>query len=388
MIKMIAGVVMKNRAIDLRAKQSCTTEIECNHHHFKEFHRLHRSIKLLRPLFLVFNVIIVYLLFIWAGLKVIGISIAALIIFKEIIQLFFLRRLENRVLRPIDKLQGGFVEIARGNYDVSIDPCCENEFGELIRSFNEMASKLRESEKTNLEYEENRKNLIANISHDLKTPITSIQGYIEMIVDNDLVQPDKINQYLKTMYNNTKYMNKLIDDLFLFSKLDIDKLDFNLEIIDVRAFTGHLMDELRFELEEIGAEFTYQDKMNQAGSVSIDRKRVYQAIRNILGNAVKYGPETDLKISVVLYRQDDLACVSITDNGPGIAQEKLPYIFDRFYRIDNERSKDLVSTGLGLAIAKELVEAQGGKIMVSSSAETGSCFTICFPFYGTPENGV
>jgi len=363
-------------------------EIECRHNHFEEFHRLHKSFRFLRPMFLVFNVIIVYLLFRWAGLKVIGISIAALIVCKEIIQLFFLGRLEKRVLTPIEKLQNGFVEIAKGNYDVSIDPCCENEFGQLIRSFNKMADKLHESEKTNLEYEDNRKNLIANISHDLKTPITSIQGYIEMIMDNDLVQPDKINQYLKTIYNNTNYMNKLIDDLFLFSKLDIDKVDFNYEIMNVRAFTSDLMDELKFELEEIDAEFIYLNKIDQDSTVKIDGKRVYQAIKNIIGNAIKYGPETNLKISVELYRQDDTACLSIIDNGPGIAQEKLPYIFDRFYRIDNERSKDFMSTGLGLAIARELIEAQGGKILVSSSEETGSCFTICFPIYSTTENGV
>jgi len=378
---------MRNRHIDMDESQCCASEMEYRHH-FKEFHRLHRSFRFLRPLFLVINVLIVYLLFRWAGLKAIGITIAGLIVFKEIVQLFFLGRVEKRVLTPIDKLQNGFIEIARGNYDVSIDPCCENEFGQLIKSFNEMARKLRESEKSNLEYEENRKNLIANISHDLKTPITSIQGYIEMIMDNDLVQPDKINPYLKTIYNNTNYMNKLIDDLFLFSKLDIDKVDFNYEIINVRAFMGDLMDELRFELEEIDAEFLYQDKMEQDSAVRIDGKRVHQAIKNILGNAVKYGPETGLKISVELFRQDNTAYLAITDNGPGIAPEKLPYIFDRFYRIDNERSKDLMSTGLGLAIARELIEAQGGKILVTSSAETGSCFTICFQIYSTVENGV
>ncbi len=377
---------MRNRHIDVDESQCCGSEMEYRHH-FKEFHRLHRSFRFLRPLFLVINVLIVYLLFRWAGLKAIGITIAGLIVFKEVVQLFFLGRVEKRVLTPIDKLQNGFIEIARGNYDVSIDPCCQNEFGQLIRSFNEMAAKLRESEKSNLEYEENRKNLIANISHDLKTPITSIQGYIEMIMDNDLVQPEKINPYLKTIYNNTNYMNKLIDDLFLFSKLDIDKVEFNYEIINVRAFMGDLMDELRFELEEIDAEFIYQDKMEQDSAVRIDGKRVHQAIKNILGNAVKYGPATDLKIHVELYRQDDTAYLAITDNGPGIAPEKLPYIFDRFYRIDNERSKDLMSTGLGLAIARELIEAQGGKILVTSSVETGSCFTICFPIYNAAENG-
>jgi len=381
---------MRHRPPNFKKNHCCAVEIECghNHNHFKEFHRLHKSFKFLRAIFLVFNAIIIYLLFRWAGLKVIGISIAALIICKEVIHLFFLGSLEKRVLKPIDKLQNGFVEIARGNYDVSIDPGCENEFGQLIRSFNEMAYKLRESEKTNLEYEENRKNLIANISHDLKTPITSIQGYIEMIMDNELVPPDKINQYLKTIYNNTNYMNKLIDDLFLFSKLDIDKVDFHYEIMPVRAFMGDLMDELRFELEEIDADFRYQDKMDQDPSVSIDGKRMHQVIKNILGNAIKYGPPTDLKISVELFRQDNMACLAITDNGPGISPDKLPHIFNRFYRIDNERSKDFMSTGLGLAISRELIEAQGGKILVSSSEKTGSCFTICFPIYSITENEV
>lgn len=369
---------MRNRYINLDESQCCAGEIEYRHH-FKEFHRLHRSFRFLRPLFLIFTIVIVYLLYRWAGLKAIGLTIAGLIVFKEMIQLFFLGRLEKRVLAPIEKLQNGFVEISKGNYDVSIDPCCQNEFGQVIKSFNDMAGKLRESEKTNREYEENRKNLIANISHDLKTPITSIQGYLEMIMDNDLTEPDKINPCLKTIYNNTTYMNKLIDDLFLFSKLDIDKVDFNYEITNIRAFMSDLMDEFRFELEDIGADFVYKDKMDLDSLVSIDGKRLYQAIRNILSNAVKYGPETDLKIGVELYRQEEAVCLSISDNGPGIASEKLPYIFERFYRIDNERCKDLTSTGLGLAIAKELIEAQGGQIKVDSSARTGSCFTICFP---------
>jgi signal transduction histidine kinase len=379
-------MVMRKSAIELKENQCCAAEIECRHH-FKEFRRLHQSFRFLRPMFLLLNVIIIFLLFRSAGLKVIGISIITLIICKELIQIFFLGRLEKRVLKPIEQLQNGFIEIARGNFNVTIDTGSKNEFGQLIRSFNEMAYKLSESEKTNLEYEENRKNLMANISHDLKTPITSIQGYIEMIMDNDLVQPNKMNQYLKTIYNNTSYMNKLIDDLFLFSKLDIDKVNFNCEIMNVRAFMSDLMEELKFELEEIDSEFIYLDKMLQDYYVSIDGKRVHQAIKNIIGNAVKFGPETGLKLCVELYRQDDTVCLSITDNGPGIASEKLPYIFDRFYRIDNERSKDFMSTGLGLAIAKELIEAQGGKILVSSSEATGSCFTICFPINSTTENG-
>ncbi|MEA4924250.1 MAG: HAMP domain-containing sensor histidine kinase [Syntrophomonadaceae bacterium] len=378
----------RRHSISYIGKKRAADETICRHVHYREFHRIHKSLRFMRPLFLAFTLIIVYLLFRWAGLKVIGISIATLIIFKEIVQLYFLGRLEKRVLRPIDKLQNGFMEIARGNYDVSIDPCCQNEFGDLIRSFNDMASKLRESEKTNLEYEENRRNLIANISHDLKTPITSIQGYLEMIMDNDLVQPEKINPYLKTIYNNTTYMNKLIDDLFLFSKLDVDKVEFNYEMVNIRAFMNDLMDEARFEMGEIGAEFIYEDKLDQDAMIRIDGKRVHQAVKNILGNAIKYGPESGLEIKVELFRQDEFVGIAVSDNGPGIAPERVPYIFERFYRIDQERSKDLVSTGLGLAIAKELIEAQGGRILVASSVGRGSRFTICLPVINPSEGGV
>jgi len=259
--------------------------------------------------------------------------------------------------------------------------------GELGFTY-EMADKLRESERINSEYEENRKTLIVNISHDLKTPMTSIQGYIEIILEGGITQPDKLQRYLQTIYNNSTYMNKLIDDLFLFSKLDMDKMDFNYESLQVRPFMEDLMTEFKFELEEKNYGFSYQDKMEKDCLISIDGKRVYQAIRNIIGNAVKYGPENNLQVTVELYEQGDFACLDIQDNGPGIPEDKLPYIFERFYRIDTERSKDFMSTGLGLAITKELVEAQGGKISVSSSGDVGTCFTVCLPVKTPPESSL
>lgn len=349
------------------------------HLHHGEFQRLHRTMRFFSPIGIVFYLIVLYLLFHWGGFQVFGIILALLFLIKEIFQIMIFRRLERGVFKPIEQLKEGFAEIAKGNYNITIKPSVGNAFAQLVYSFNEMAEKLQESERINSEYEENRKTLIANISHDLKTPITSIQGYIEIILEGSITQPDKIQRYLQTIYNNSTYMNKLIDDLFLFSKLDMDKMDFKYEILQVRSFMFDLMTEIKFEMEEKKYEFSYVDKMEQDFSVNIDGKRVYQAIRNIIGNAVKYGPENNLKVDVELYKQGDFTCIGIQDNGPGIQEDKLPYIFERFYRIDTERSKDFMSTGLGLAITKELVEAQGGKISVSSSVKTGTCFTICFP---------
>ncbi|MEN6325913.1 MAG: HAMP domain-containing sensor histidine kinase [Syntrophomonas sp.] len=209
--------------------------------HRQEFHQYHKYLRLTRPLVLVFTVVIIYLLFFWVGYKAIGIILAAFITIKEIIQLFFLWRLEKRIFQPIEKLNQGVQEIARGNYNVNVETDVRNEIGLLIDSFNEMARKLRDSEKLKHDYEENRKNLIANISHDLKTPMASIQGYIEAIFDGAASSPEKLDKYLKIINHNTAYVNKLIDDLMMFSRLDMNRLDFCFEEIQFRPFMRDLM---------------------------------------------------------------------------------------------------------------------------------------------------
>lgn len=335
--------------------------------------------KFLHPIGIVLNLLLLYLLFQWIGLKAIGVFLALILITRELIHLGFFRHLEKRVFKPMEQLMQGFDEIAKGNYQVSIETKVENEFTQLIDAFNEMASKLQESERSNQEYEHNRKTLVANISHDLKTPITSIQGYLEVILEGCVSEPEKIKRYLETIYSNTAYMNKLIDDLFLFSKLDLDKLEMHYEVLNIGAYLDDLATELKFEFEERQFEFSYQNSTDRDYAVNIDGKRLYQGIRNIIDNAMKYGPEQDLNVMMELSVQKEDICIDIADNGPGIPEEQLPYIFNRFYRIDSERSKDLVSTGLGLAIAKELIEAQGGTISVASTGGSGSRFTIKLP---------
>jgi len=356
--------------------------IECHHSYHREFHRMHKSVKYFRPFALLFNLLILFLLFQLVGLKTIVVLIAILIIAKEIIQVLFFLRLEKRIFKPIEELRNGVEEIAKGNYEVKVECSVSNEIGLLVYSFNEMAQKLREGEKIKAEYEENRKSLIASISHDLKTPITSIQGYIEAILEGNGLLTENKDKYLQIIHHNIVYVNKLIDDLFLFTKLDMQKLNFQFETVLIKAYMSDLMEEFKFELEERQSELIYTDDLEQDFTVCMDRKRIQQAVRNIIGNALKYGPEEGLVIKVELLKHGDFACIDINDNGPGIPEDKLPYIFNRFYRVDNERTKDLVSTGLGLAIARELVEAHGGSIAVSSAEGSGTRFIITLPFAG------
>ncbi|HBE76306.1 MAG TPA: two-component sensor histidine kinase [Firmicutes bacterium] len=343
--------------------------------------------KYIRPVFIIINLTLWYLIIRYMGIGIFGIFIAVLISIGGVYEIFFLWRLEKRVFNPIDQLKKGVEEIARGNYGVRIECDVLNDITLLVVSFNQMAQKLQEGEKVKVEYEENRKDLLANISHDLKTPITSIQGYIEAILERTDLGREELRRYLQIIYHNTAYMNKLIDDLFLFSKLDLDKLEFRFEKIPFRNFMSDLMEELGLELAEKQIEFSYRDNLALECIVNIDRKRIHQAVRNIIGNAIKYGPETGLRIDTTISRQNNRVIIEIQDNGSGIPTEKLPYIFERFYRIDAERTKDDVSTGLGLAITRELVEAHDGRISVSSVLNAGSCFTIELPLVeGLGEN--
>ncbi len=347
-----------------------------------ELIKYHQHIKYTRLFTILIILIIWYVIFRFAGIKTVSVSFAFLISIGGIIELMFHARLERSFFLPIARLKKGVEEIAMGNYDVRVKLKTGNEIELLADSFNHMAAKLGESDRIKAEYEENRKALIANISHDLKTPMTSIQGYIEAILDVEAMPVESLRKYLKIISSNTAYMNKLIDDLFLFSKLDMQKLELKLESVGIRPYISDLMEEFKYELEERKIEFVYNDRLQADHPVEIDLKRLQQVFRNIIGNAVKYGSDRRLKIIVSLYDKDGYVCADIENNGPAIPEDKLPYIFDRFYRIDTERTKDEMSTGLGLAIAKELVEAHKGKISVSSIEGAGTCFTVHLPVGG------
>lgn len=356
---------------------------ELHRHHHGHFLRHYKYFRYFRPAAALFTLIILYLLFSWVGFKEIGLFCAALLIIKEIFQFVFLLRLEKRILKPMEKLRQGLEEVTNGNYSAKVEYDQPNDLSLVIDSFNVMTEKLSAGEKMQAEYEENRKALIANISHDLKTPITAIQGYIEALLEG--ASQSAGPKYLKKIHYNIVYVNKLIDDLFLFSKLDMQKLSLQCEPVPIRAFMDDLMEEYKFDLGERNIEFQYLVELENEARVNLDGKRFVQAFGNLINNAIQHGPETNLSLRVKLYRQDASLCVDVKDNGPGIPADKLPFIFDQFYRIDTSRPKDYASTGLGLAIAKELVEAHGGKITVASTTGQGACFTIMLPVL--PETG-
>ncbi len=333
-----------------------------------------KVLKISQALFLIFNIAFIVSLFTFFDVKAITILFAMFILLISIVSITAGYRFEKTISKPVENLKEGMRKVANGDLNASVEVSLMNEIGFLTVSFNLMVAKLRESEKIKKEYEENRKLLIASISHDLKTPITAIEAYIEAILDKTITSEEKKNEYLEVIYKNSTYMNKLIDDLFLFSKLDMQKLDFNFEKVDIGAFMKDLAEEYKFELNENGYDLEYNDKLEKNHIIKMDRKRLEQSFRNILSNSMRYADNEKLKIDITLKEREGGVEIRIADNGIGILEENLEKIFDRFYREESARTKDLSNTGLGLSISKELIEAMGGRIRAEN--HDGAVFII------------
>lgn len=281
------------------------------------------------------------------------------------------------IIRPLRALKHAAGEIKEGNLSYQVRPESRDEIGDLAVAFEEMRVKLKESIDMQLQYEENRKNLISNISHDLKTPVTAIKGYVEGIMDGVTDSPEKMERYLKTIHNKTIQMDRMIDELFLFSKLDLKRLPFHFEEVELSSFLQDCTDELQMDVEKRGVKLVYETSKNPAtASIIADREKLKRVLVNIIENAVKYMDKENGHIWISLNAEQDVYRIVIKDNGPGIAPEALPHIFDRFYRADPARNANTGGSGLGLAIAQHIVEEHGGTIKAASELGIGTVIMI------------
>lgn len=275
------------------------------------------------------------------------------------------------LVKPLKELEKAANEIKQGNLDYNIKINSKDEIAELSQTFEEMRLRLKESLELQQQYEENRRELISNISHDLKTPITSIKGYVEGIKDGVADTPEKMDKYVTTIYTKAIYMDNLINDLFLFSKLDLNKENFKYQRVDMVSYIKDCVDEISFDLDTSEVELTsiLPEKLIYA---EIDVQQIKRTIMNIVGNSIKYKKDEKLKVDIILSEGKDYITVEIKDNGKGIPEESLSYIFERFYRSDVSRGTTVGGTGLGLAIAKKIIEEHKGKIWAESELGEGT----------------
>lgn len=280
--------------------------------------------------------------------------------------------ISRSILGPIKSLSMVAKKISEGNLDYSCASQQKDELGQLSNAFEEMRLKLKEASVVQQQYELNRQELIASISHDIKTPLTSIKGYVSGIQDGVADTPEKLNRYISKIEKNAHDMDALIDELFLYSKLDLEQIPFTFEKIKLDDYLQDFIEELSLTLEhDHGKAVLIHDPL-KSYAVKADREKLNRVVMNITQNSMKYMDKSVKVIKVILSENNNEVQVEIKDNGSGIPQKDLYHIFDSFYRTDESRNSATGGTGLGLSIAKKIIENHGGKIWAESEPGVGT----------------
>ena len=273
---------------------------------------------------------------------------------------------------PLVKLKKATKNIKEGNLDFVLEVEGNDEFSQLCQDFEEMRKRLKESPEEEILMDKENKELISNISHDLKTPITAVKGYVEGIMDGVADTPEKMDRYVRTIYNKTNEMDHLINELTFYSKIDTNRIPYTFSKLNVEDYFSDCAEELGLEMETRGIELVYANYVEKDVQVIADGEQIRRVIHNIVSNAIKYMEKPRGIIQLRVKDVGDFIQVEIEDNGKGIAAKDLPYIFDRFYRTDVSRNSSKGGSGIGLSIVKKIMEDHGGKVWATSRLGIGT----------------
>ena len=273
---------------------------------------------------------------------------------------------------PLVKLKKATQNIKEGNLDFVLDVEGKDEFSELCQDFEEMRRRLKESTEEKSLIEKENRELISNISHDLKTPITAVKGYVEGIMDGVADTPEKMDRYVRTIYNKTNEMDHLINELTFYSKIDTNLIPYTFSKLNVEDYFEDCSEEVGLELETRGIELVYANYVEKDVMVIADGEQIRRVIHNIISNAIKYMDKPKGIIQIRIKDVGDFIQIEIEDNGKGIGPKDLPYIFDRFYRTDVSRNSSKGGSGIGLSIVKKILEDHGGKVWATSRLGIGT----------------
>jgi len=310
----------------------------------------------------------------------INISILLIIIVIVVILLtnwLLTRMIIRGIITPLDTLVYGVHQIRDGNLDYRIAYTGKDEFAAVCTDFNEMAERLLDMVNARQRDEESRKELIAGISHDLRTPLTSIKTYVEGIELGMASTPQMQKHYLGTIKDKTKDLEHIINQLFLFSKLDIGEFPMKMETVDFGRFLSEFTKSVSNEYEQKCLQIDFTEE-TQDVMVRVDKVQFRNVLINILENSVKYC-DKEQGVMLVSCRADNAAAVTFTDNGPGVPEDTLEKLFNLFYRGDKARSNTSQGSGLGLAISAKIMELLGGSVSAKNAPEGGLSITLTLP---------
>lgn len=311
-----------------------------------------------------------------------AIAIMIILIFTS---LFLTNWISTGVFAPINRLNVAMQNIAEGNLEYMLPDKDDGEIGELYRNYEDMRLRLKESADEKILAEKQSKELVSNISHDLKTPITAIKGYVEGIMDGVADTPEKVDKYIRTIYNKANDMDRLINELTVYSGIDSNRIPYHFHRIDVSEYFGDCIEEVGLDLESKNIELNYSNLVAPGTLIIADPEQLKRVINNIIGNSVKYLDKEKGEIDIRILDEIDSIRVEIEDNGKGIAAKDLPQIFERFYRTDASRNSAQGGSGIGLSIVKKIVEDHGGYIWATSKENEGTCMHFVIRKYQKTE---
>lgn len=288
------------------------------------------------------------------------------------------RWIHKGVFKPIRDLNTAMENIEDGNLDYILpqqDPrkMKKGEIELLYVNYEQMRLRLKESAEEKLQTDNRNRELVSNISHDLKTPITSIKGYVEGIMDGIADTPEKMDKYIRTIYNKTNDMDRLINELTTYSNIDANRIPYHFHKINVAEYFNDCVEEVGLDLDSKGIRLSYTNLVDPDTMIIADPEQLKRVVNNIISNSVKYMNKQKGIISIDILDEVDSIRVEIEDNGKGIPQKELPYIFERFYRTDASRNSAQGGSGIGLSIVRKIVEDHGGYIWATSKEDEGTC---------------
>lgn len=281
--------------------------------------------------------------------------------------------LQEKSLRYIGKISSAIQNISEGDLNTTVEVLGDDEFSDMAVNLNKMVGDIRTLMEKERESERTKNELITNVAHDLRTPLTSMIGYLDLLSHSTAISPELEKKYIEIAYAKSRRLEKLIEDLFGFTKLNYGKISMQVSKVDIVKLMSQLLEEFYPNFME--KNLSYELKSNVSGQIIMaDGNLLARLFDNLINNAIKYGADGK-QVLVAIHAQKQVVSVSITNFGYVIPQEELPLIFNKFYRVEQSRSTHTGGTGLGLAIAKNIVDMHGGTISVTSDLN-GTVFTV------------
>ncbi|MCH4889584.1 HAMP domain-containing histidine kinase [Acidaminobacter sp. JC074] len=290
----------------------------------------------------------------------------------------FTKVMVRKIMKPVDLLMAGVKRVENNDFTEDVIYDGELEFKRLCDAFNEMQKNLLEEIQLNTQLDQARTNMISGVSHDLRTPLTSIKGFLKGMKDGVANTEEKRQQYVDICYNKACHMDDLLNELFYYSKLESKAMPFNFEQVDLNAMLEHLVEAKKVDLDEFVSLIYHKSDTKKLCQVDTDQ--FYRVFTNLIDNSIKYAGVSPLEIVVLIDEFDDKYHLTFKDNGLGVEDEKLESIFNQFYRGDESRSGTIEGSGLGLYVSQQIIERHGGEI--SAENNQGLSILIKLPIGG------